>query len=185
MTLPRFDQIRPKIEQHIREVKDFPKKGINFRDIMPLFTNPQLVNELCVVIADHVRHTVGHVDSVAGLEARGFLFGPQVAIQLGVPFVPIRKKGKLPGATIEASYVKEYGEDRVEIQEGAIKNGDIVFLIDDLLATGGTLRAATDLVVKAGGKVGEAFVLIELAPLNGRSKLPDVNLTTLISYDSA
>ena len=113
---------------------------------MPLFTNPQLVNELCVVIADHVRHSVGHLDSVAGLEARGFLFGPQVAIQLGVPFVPIRKKGKLPGATIEAAYQKEYGEDIVEIQEGAIKQGDVVFLIDDLLATGGTLRVGFSLI---------------------------------------
>ncbi|CAI5438816.1 unnamed protein product [Caenorhabditis angaria] len=185
MTLPRFDQIRPKVEKHIREVKDFPKKGINFRDIMPLFGDPALVNELCVVIADHIRHTTGQIDSVAGLEARGFLFGPQVAIQLGVPFIPIRKQGKLPGSTINASYIKEYGEDRVEIQEGVIKNGDRVFLIDDLLATGGTLRAAADLVKKAGGQVAEAFVLIELSPLNGRSKLEDVNLTALISYDTA
>ncbi|CAB3408980.1 unnamed protein product [Caenorhabditis bovis] len=185
MTLPRFDEIRPKIEAHIREIKDFPKKGINFRDIMPLFTNPQLVNELCVVVADHIRHSVGQVDGIAGLEARGFLFGPQIAIQLGVPFVPIRKKGKLPGSTVQASYVKEYGEDIVEIQEGSVKKGQRVVIIDDLLATGGTLRAASDLIQKVGGIVAEAFVIIELAPLNGRAKIPDVKLTALISYNDA
>ncbi|CAD6196206.1 unnamed protein product [Caenorhabditis auriculariae] len=185
MTPRSFDQIRPLVAQHIREVRDFPKKGINFRDIMPLFADPVLVNELCIAIADHIRNSIGHIDAIAALEARGFLFGPQVAIHLGVRFVPIRKKGKLPGQTLQASYIKEYGEDIVEIQHDALKSGDKVFLIDDLLATGGTLRAAIDLIAKSGATVSQAFVLIKLAPLKGREKFPEVDLVSLISYDEA
>ncbi|EYC03728.1 hypothetical protein Y032_0092g2591 [Ancylostoma ceylanicum] len=116
-------ELGPEVDRHIRSILDFPKKGINFRqvgpnllwncalrDIMPLFANPSLVQDLCSAIAHHIRTDVGKVDAVAALEARGFLFGPTVAMSLGVPFVPIRKKGKLPGDCLQASYVKEYGE---------------------------------------------------------------------------
>ncbi|CAI4226534.1 unnamed protein product [Auanema sp. JU1783] len=175
-----FDNVRDEVAVHIRSIKDFPKAGINFRDVMPLFQQPKLVDKMCRVIADYCKGK--NIQAVAGLEARGFLFGPQVAILLDVPFVPIRKKGKLPGKCISASYVKEYGEDVVEIQEDAVKPGWRILLVDDLLATGGTLRAAIDLIKKAHCIVAEAFVLVELQSLKGREKVPEVDITTLIAY---
>ncbi|KAL6731228.1 hypothetical protein Aduo_002117 [Ancylostoma duodenale] len=184
-------ELGPEVDRHIRNILDFPKKGINFRDIMPLFANPSLVQDLCTAIAHHIRTDVGKVDAVAALEARGFLFGPTVAMMLGVPFVPIRKKGKLPGDCVQASYVKEYGEahfffnDVVEVQKDAMKPGWKVVIVDDLLATGGTLKAAVDVVQKAGAKVAEAFVLIELAPLRGRERIPGIPVTTLLGYNEA
>ncbi|KAK6017540.1 putative adenine phosphoribosyltransferase [Ostertagia ostertagi] len=115
----------------------------------------------------------------------GFLFGPVVAILLGVPFVPIRKQGKLPGECLQASYVKEYGEDVIEIQKDAISAGWKVVIIDDLLATGGTLKAAVDLIEKANATVSEAYMIIELAPLHGREKVPGTPVSALIVYNEA
>lgn len=179
-----LDKIRPEIEPHIRSIRDFPKKGINFRDIMPLFAQPKLVAQLCQAIADYAKTIEGGVQGIAGLEARGFLFGPQVAMLLDVPFVPIRKKGKLPGECVSASYVKEYGEDIVEVQKDAIVSGQRFLIIDDLLATGGTLRAAVDLISKAGGVPVEAFLLVELSSLEGRKKIPaSTRITSFIVYD--
>ncbi|GMR52975.1 hypothetical protein PMAYCL1PPCAC_23170, partial [Pristionchus mayeri] len=180
-----LDQLKPEIEAHIRSVHDFPKKGIDFRDIMPLMRQPKLVGRLCQAVADHIQSR-GGVQAVVGLEARGFLFGPQVAQILDVPFVPIRKAGKLPGECVAAAYAKEYGEDKIEVQKGAISPGDRVLIIDDLLATGGTLAASIDLITKVQGVVAEAFVIIELAGLCGRAKLPkDVHTHALIVYPGA
>nr|CDJ86744.1 Phosphoribosyltransferase domain containing protein [Haemonchus contortus] len=180
-----FDEVRAKVEPLIRSIMDFPKKGINFRDIMPLFAHPKIVDDLCKAIAQHIRTSVGEINAIAALEARGFLFGPIVAILLGVPFVPIRKKGKLPGECLQASYMKEYGEDIIEIQKDAISAGWKVVIIDDLLATGGTLKAAVDLVEKAKATVSEAFVVIELTPLRGREKVKGIPVSALILYDQA
>ncbi|ETN70773.1 putative adenine phosphoribosyltransferase [Necator americanus] len=152
---------------------------------MPLFANPSLVKDLCCAIAEHVRTDVGEINAIAALEARGFLFGPMIAVFLGVPFIPIRKKGKLPGDCIQASYEKEYGEDTVEVQKGAMSAGWKVVIVDDLLATGGTMKAAVEVVEKAGATVAEAFVLIELVPLRGRERISNVPVTALLSYQEA
>ncbi|KAJ1369695.1 hypothetical protein KIN20_031224 [Parelaphostrongylus tenuis] len=180
-----LNDVRAKVDQHIRSIRDFPKKGINFRDIMPLFSHPSVVEQLCCAIAEHLRTEVGAVDAIAALEARGFLFGPIIAIRLGIPFIPIRKKGKLPGECIQASYKKEYGEDVVEIQSGVVSRGWKVVILDDLLATGGTIKAAVDLITKAGATVKEVFVIIELTPLHGRDKIAEVPVTSLIRYNDA
>uniref|UniRef100_A0A0K0CZZ1 adenine phosphoribosyltransferase n=1 Tax=Angiostrongylus cantonensis TaxID=6313 RepID=A0A0K0CZZ1_ANGCA len=152
---------------------------------MPLFSHPTLVEQLCCAIADHLRIEVGEIDAIAALEARGFLFGPIVAIRLGIPFIPIRKKGKLPGDCIQASYVKEYGEDIIEIQSNVVSQGWRIVILDDLLATGGTIKAAVDVISKAGAIVKEVFVIIELTPLHGRDKIPEVPVFSLISYNEA
>uniref|UniRef100_A0AC34R0J1 Adenine phosphoribosyltransferase n=1 Tax=Panagrolaimus sp. JU765 TaxID=591449 RepID=A0AC34R0J1_9BILA len=171
--MSNFEEVRQRAKAAFRHFNDFPKPGICFWDIMPLFHDPKLVDDLCKAIANHLRsdHPDG-IDAITALEARGFMFGPQIAIDLGIPFVPIRKKGKLPGPTIQASYVKEYGVDTVEIQKDALKAGQKVVIIDDLLATGGTLNAAIQLMEKAGTKVVESFVIVELTELKGRQTLP-------------
>ncbi|VDK54681.1 unnamed protein product [Cylicostephanus goldi] len=156
---------------------------------MPLFANPKLIRELCSATAEHIRKDVGKVDAIVGLEARGFLFGPIVAMFLEVAFVPIRKQGKLPGQCLQASYAKEYGEARVidivEIQQDALKPGSKVVIIDDLLATGGTLKAAVDVVEKAHAQVAEAFVIIELVPLHGRERNSKIPVTSVLKYNEA
>ncbi|CAJ0579336.1 unnamed protein product, partial [Mesorhabditis spiculigera] len=167
-----LEELKPDVNSHIRAISDFPKPGINFRDVMPLMAQPSLMGELCAAIAEHYRK-LGGVDLIAGLEARGFLFGPQVAILLNVPFVPIRKKGKLPG------------EDIVEVQKGVVREGQRVAIVDDLLATGGTMKAAIELMRSTGATVVEAFVLIELTPLNGRAVISDVPVNALLSYNEA
>uniref|UniRef100_A0A183TYE1 Adenine phosphoribosyltransferase n=1 Tax=Toxocara canis TaxID=6265 RepID=A0A183TYE1_TOXCA len=153
------------------------------RDVMVLMRHPALLNELCHAVAEHARAEIPvAIDAVAGLEARGFLFGPQIAITLNVPFIPIRKKGKLPGKTISQSYSKEYGIDVMEVQEDAIRTGSKVLLVDDLLATGGTMNAAIALIEKAGGEVAETFALVELSYLSPRKSLPPhIPVYTLIS----
>ncbi|CAD5208490.1 unnamed protein product [Bursaphelenchus xylophilus] len=175
-----FSSIKAKILEVTQDYPDFPKKGIIFHDVLPIFNHPKIVQELCEKIAENYR---GKVDAVAGLEARGFLFGPQVAILLGVPFVPIRKKGKLPGELLRATYKKEYGEDVIEIQKNALPPHSKVLLIDDLLATGGTLKAAFDLLKSAQCDACEAFVLIELTGLKGREVLQGARVHSLVTYE--
>ncbi|VDK44806.1 unnamed protein product [Anisakis simplex] len=152
---------------------------------MVLMRYPALLDELCHAIAEHARAEIPvAIDAVAGLEARGFLFGPQIAIALNVPFVAIRKKGKLPGKTISQEYAKEYGTDLIEVQADAVPVGSKVLLVDDLLATGGTLTAAISLIEKAGGEVAEAFTLIELTYLSPRKALPShIPVYSLIPLD--
>uniref|UniRef100_A0A915BQF6 Adenine phosphoribosyltransferase n=1 Tax=Parascaris univalens TaxID=6257 RepID=A0A915BQF6_PARUN len=181
----QLQHLREEVRGQLRFFADFPKAGINFVDVMVLMRHPALLDELCHAIAEHARAEIPvAIDAIAGLEARGFLFGPQVAVALNVPFIPIRKKGKLPGKTITQSYSKEYGIDVMEVQEDAVQQGSKVLVVDDLLATGGTMNAAIALIEKAGGEVAEAFTLIELAYLSPRKALPQhIPIYSLISLD--
>lgn len=172
--------LRQKVMALVKEFPDFPTKGVLFRDLLPLFTNPRLLKSLCKFIADRYR---GHVDVVAGLEARGFLFGPIVALELDLPFLPIRKKGKLPGLVFSVDYVKEYGTDVIEIQQGILLPEQRVLLLDDLLATGGTLQGAEQLIKKAGAKVAAIFVIAELNVLGGRRLLTSP-VETFLSFST-
>jgi len=159
---------------------DWPKKGILFRDVMPLLADPKAfaasVDALC---ADY--RNAG-VEYVAAVEARGFIFGTAVARELGVGFVPIRKKGKLPFKTESVTYDLEYGTDTLEVQSDAIETGAKVLMVDDLLATGGTMAAACELIEKIGGEIVGISFLIELSDLAGRKKLSGYKFTTAISY---
>jgi adenine phosphoribosyltransferase len=175
MTKQRID-----LEEHIRSIPDWPKKGILFRDITPLLANPEAfsttVDALCAGFDN------AGVDYVAAVEARGFIFGAAVAQHLGVGFVPIRKKGKLPFKTESVTYELEYGTDTLEVHSDAVSKGAKVLMVDDLLATGGTMAAACKLIEKIGGKVLGIAFLIELSELAGREKLPGYKVNTVISY---
>jgi len=167
------------LERYIRDVKDFPKKGIVFKDITPLLANAAAMREtvlrLVAPFAD------ADIDIVAAVESRGFIFGAMAAHLLGAGFVPIRKPGKLPSKTITATYELEYGTDTIEMHADGINDGQKVLMIDDLLATGGTMGAACGVAEKAGGVVVGISFVIELCFLNGRDKLPGRNIHTLIA----
>ncbi|MFH1716377.1 MAG: adenine phosphoribosyltransferase [Planctomycetota bacterium] len=169
------------LRKYIRDIPDWPKKGILFRDITPLLADPDAfaaaVDALCADFAD-----MG-IEYVAAVEARGFIFGAVVAEKLGAGFVPIRKKGKLPWQTESITYDLEYGTDTLEIHRDAVRKQARVLMIDDLLATGGTMAAACRLVEKAGGRVAGIAFLIELVFLGGREKLADYEVTSIISYE--
>eukprot|EP00887_Chlorella_sp_A99_P005113 scaffold25.g5113.t1 len=145
--------------------------GIQFQDVTTILLNPEAFKHAVDMFTERYRER--GVDVVAGFEARGLIFGAPLAIALGVPFVPLRKPGKLPGQTLFADYVTEYSTDRIEMHHGAVGPGQRVVLVDDLIATGGTLVAGVELIKKAGGEVIEAACVIELPELKGRSKLPD------------
>jgi adenine phosphoribosyltransferase len=164
----------------IRDIPDFPKEGILFRDIMPLLQDPVTLRETIDRIAEY--GTGKHVDVVFGAEARGFILGAAVAYALGAGFVCARKPGKLPYKTIAAEYDLEYGTDRLEVHTDAIKPGQNVLVHDDLLATGGTARAKCELVERLGGKVVGIAFIIELVDLNGRDKLQAYDILSLIKY---
>ncbi|CAH0380881.1 unnamed protein product [Bemisia tabaci] len=155
----------------IQEYPDFPKQGILFRDLFSVFKNVEALQILQELIFDHTNSLSKSVDVVAALESRGFLIGPLIAIQLKVPFVPIRKPGKLPGNVQKVDFELEYGSDSFEVQIDSIKEGQGVLLVDDLLATGGSLEAASKLLTSKGAKVVENFVIMELCDLKGRSRL--------------
>jgi adenine phosphoribosyltransferase len=162
----------------IRDIPDFPKEGIIFKDITTLLNNKEKFRESVDLLASEFKDK--KVDIVLSVEARGFIFGAAVAYKLGAGLVPVRKKGKLPNKTLSVTYDLEYGTDTLEIHQDAFKKGDRVLIVDDLLATGGTTRAVADLVERMGGKiVGLAFV-IELTPLKGREKLKGYNIISLI-----
>ncbi|KAJ8658634.1 adenine phosphoribosyltransferase [Lichtheimia ornata] len=151
---------------------DFPKKGIVFKDLFPVFQDPTAVEALISNIVHHINSTYEQkIDAVVGLDARGFLLGPLVAMRLGAAFVPVRKQGKLPGECVSAVYEKEYGEDIFEMQKGSIKPGARVIIIDDLIATGGSAGAAGELVKKSEAITVEYVFVMELAFLNGTKKL--------------
>lgn len=164
----------------IRGVRDFPKKGIVFRDITPVLADAALLREAVDRLSEPFYDQ--RVEYVAGTEARGFILAPAVAIQLAAGFVPIRKKGKLPCATFEASYELEYGTDSLEMHRDAIRAGARVLMVDDLLATGGTMRACCDMVEAAGGTVVACAFLVELSFLGGRAKLAPHNVFSLVNY---
>jgi len=168
------------IREFIRDVADFPKPGILFKDITPLLQNPASLKE---AVAGLARATDARsFDLVCGIESRGFIFGTAVAHHLGKGFVPIRKPGKLPWKTESESYQLEYGTDRVEIHRDAVRPGQGVLMVDDLLATGGTMEAAVKLVRKLGGHPVACSFVIELAFLDGRKRLPNLPVHALVTY---
>ena len=164
----------------IRDVPDFPMRGILFRDVTPLLADPGGLAQVVDALAARYRDM--RIGAVAGIESRGFIFGAPLAVALGVGFVPIRKLGKLPADKISRSYALEYGTNSLEIHRDAVKPGDRVLLIDDLLATGGTARAAAELVEELGAEVVEAAFVIELAFLNGRAVLDGRAVHALMAY---
>lgn len=163
-----MSELIAKLEQTIENIPDFPKEGIQFKDITPVFLNPILYEE---VIAEFVKFSKGKVDAVCGIESRGYLFGIAIATALGVPFILIRKKGKLPPPVIGEKYDLEYGSSEIEMREGQLKKGQRVLIHDDLLATGGTTEAAAKLVQKQGAEVAQFSFLIGLKDLQGEEKL--------------
>lgn len=156
------------LEQTIENIPNFPKQGIQFKDITPIFLNPELYQS---VIDDLVEFSRGKIDVVCGIESRGYLFGIGVAMALKVPFILIRKKGKLPPPLVSMKYDLEYGSSEIEMREGQLKSGQRVLIHDDLLATGGTTEAAAKLIQKQGGIVTQFSFLIGLKQLNGEKKL--------------
>lgn len=168
------------LEKYIRAIEDFPKEGISFKDVTTLLKEGEVYKYAIKSIADKVRDL--NIDIIVGPEARGFIFGAPVAYELGVGFVPVRKPGKLPGDTARYEYQLEYGMDALEIHKDAIKPGARVAVIDDLLATGGTILSAIKLVEQLGGKVVHAGFLIELTFLNGRENLKDYEVSSIIRY---
>ncbi len=168
------------IRRLIRDVPDFPKPGILFKDITPLLADPAALAEVTDALAAPFRGQ--GVERVLGIESRGFIFGTPVARALGCGFAPIRKPGKLPWRTVTESYALEYGEDRIELHEDAVAPGQRVVVIDDLLATGGTLTAACKLVERLGGVVAGCGVVIELGFLDGRARLGGRPVTSLVRY---
>ncbi|KAK5853555.1 hypothetical protein PBY51_014697 [Eleginops maclovinus] len=170
------------VHKHIRAFPDFPKKGILFRDICPILKDPAALTAVTDLFEEHVRKNHPQVDLIVGLDARGFLFGPLLAQRLGVGFVLIRKIGKLPGSTVSVAYDLEYGKAEVEVQEDAVAPGQKVLLIDDLLATGGTLYAACELMKKQQADILGCMVVIELKELNGVDKLKPHKLFSLLQY---
>ncbi len=168
------------IRSLVRDVPDFPKPGIIFKDITPILQNAEALRMICDELASKFK--AEKIDQVVGIESRGFIFSPVIAYQLGAGFVPVRKKGKLPHACETVSYDLEYGQDHLQIHKDAIHKGQKVIIVDDLLATGGTAEAVVKLVEKLGGQVlGLAFV-IELEFLKGRTKFPKLPLHSLITY---
>lgn len=153
----------------IRTIPDYPKPGIMFRDVTTLLRDPEGFERAIIAMARPFRKS--HIDAVAGIEARGFILGGAIADRLGCGFVPIRKKGKLPWRTIGQEYTLEYGVDAIEIHEDAIKAGEQILLVDDLIATGGTAEAATKLIRRSGGHVAGATFVIDLPELGGMAKL--------------
>jgi len=168
------------LKKYIRSIPDWPKKGVLFRDITPLLADPGAL--AAAVDALITGFTQAEVEYVAAVEARGFIFGAAVAQKLGAGFVPIRKKGKLPYKTESVSYDLEYGTDTLEVHSDAVKDKAKVLMVDDLLATGGTMAAACKLIENIGGQIVGIAFLIELSELAGREKITDYKITTAISY---
>ena len=169
------------LKKLIREIPDYPKPGILFYDLTTLLKDKQGFHNLVDRLCDHYMDR--QVDVVVGVEARGFIFAPALAYRLGAGFVPVRKAKKLPAKTAKVSYQLEYGTDTLEIHEDAIRPGQSVLISDDLLATGGTAAATVKLVKALGGNVNGAAFAVELTFLNGRAKLPGIDVFTMIQYD--
>lgn len=174
-------QDRCGIDQYVRSIPDFPEAGIIFRDITSIIQSPEGLKKSIDGIVDSLKDV--EFDIVIGPESRGFIFGMPVAYTLGKGFVPVRKKGKLPCETIEKEYALEYGTAIIEMHKDAIKPGDKVVIIDDLVATGGTIEAITQMIESLGGEVVKIQFVMELAGLKGREKLQKYNVDSLLVYD--
>ncbi len=168
-------------KEKIAIISNFPKEGISFKDITPLIGDGKAFQELIDTMAKKLKEL--KVDYIAGPEARGFIFGVPLAYALGVGFIPIRKPGKLPQETVSITYDLEYGTDTLEIHKNAFKKGDRVALVDDLLATGGTISACAKLIELAGGEVASIDFMIELTELKGRDKLEGYHVESMVQYD--
>lgn len=169
------------LEEYIRTIPDFPSKGIMFRDITSAIQDKDGLK----LAVDEMQKLLEGVefDAIAGIESRGFIFGMPIAYNMGKPFIPIRKKGKLPCETIEVSYDLEYGSATIEMHKDAIKPGQKVVIVDDLIATGGTMEAAAKLIEEVGGEVVKMLFLIELPDLGGRKKLGKYDVLSVVSYE--
>lgn len=170
------------LAEYIRNVPDFPKKGIGFKDITTLLKNGEAFRLAIDELGNKFEKQ--KVDKIVGIESRGFIFGAVLAYNWQIGFVPVRKPGKLPAETLKQEYQLEYGTDSLEMHKDAISSGESILIVDDLLATGGTARATVQLVEKLGGIVQGIAFLIELSFLNGREKLKDCTVVSLIKYDS-
>ncbi|MCL6494714.1 MAG: adenine phosphoribosyltransferase [Ignavibacterium sp.] len=170
------------LKAHIRNIKDFPKQGIMFRDITTLLKNPEAMKYTGEKLLEFTKGL--KVDKVVGIESRGFIFGSILSDKLNAGFVPVRKPGKLPAEKERATYQLEYGTDTLEIHKDAIKPGDNVLIHDDLLATGGTMEAVCKMIERLGGNVVQISFIIELTFLNGREKLKNYDVKSIVQYDS-
>jgi adenine phosphoribosyltransferase len=175
-----FKTIETRLREAIVDYPDFPKPGVLFRDAMPVLLDSELRHDTIEVLCE--RYYPLGVTAVAGSESRGFLFGVLLADRLEVPFVPVRKPGKLPGDIVRQRYDLEYGSDELQIQQGVLNDRDRVVIVDDLLATGGTAEAASELVEQTGAEVVENAFVIELVDLNGRKKLGERAVYSLVKY---
>ncbi len=173
-----------RVKEKIRSIPDFPKPGILFRDLMPVFHDPILVSEMLLYYEREVKPW--KPEAIVAIESRGFLLGVPLSLHLRIPFIPVRKQGKLPGYILRKTYTLEYGNATIEIQKDAIKKGQRVIVHDDLLATGGTALAAAELVEEAGGKVVGFLFIVELLPLKGRevlaSRFPNAPVISLVQF---
>jgi adenine phosphoribosyltransferase len=169
------------LNNYIRRVPHYPKKGIMFYDISGLLLNPKVFGYIIDRMVEIYSNR--HIDAVAGAEARGFLFAAPFAYKMGIPFIPIRKAGKLPGITLKASYTLEYGKGEIEVHKDDIPQGKNVLIVDDLLATGGTLRSAADIFEQGGATISEIFSVIGLTFLPYKERLAGYTITTLINYE--
>jgi adenine phosphoribosyltransferase len=169
------------LEERIRDIPDFPKPGIVFKDITPLLADQRAFTTVVDTIVD--RFVAMDINRVVGIEARGFIIAAPVAYRLGAGFVPVRKQGKLPWYTLGVDYELEYGAERLEMHSDAVASGDRVLVVDDVLATGGTAKATCDLVRDLGASITGVAVVIELAFLAGRERLGDTELFSILTYD--
>lgn len=168
------------LKKYIRDVPDFPKPGIVFKDITPMLQSPEALTRVINILAEHYEGE--KIDKILGIESRGFIFGAPLSVKMGVGFVPVRKHGKLPWTKISQEYVLEYGTDRLEMHADALNPGDRVLIIDDLLATGGTVGAVCSLVEKQKAQVASVAFIVELAFLKGREKIAGRDIFSLIQY---
>lgn len=169
------------LKETIRSIVDWPIKGVIFRDLTTLMQDPDAFRESCDVLYD--RYKDQSIDKIVGIDARGFVFGAVLAYKLGIGFVPVRKKGKLPHKTIQESYSLEYGEDTLEIHEDAMATGEKVVIVDDLIATGGTVGATVKLVEKLGVDLVECAFIVELPDLNGRQKIAGCKVFSITQFE--
>ncbi len=169
------------LKETIRSIPDWPIKGVIFRDLTTLMQDPLAFKESCDVLYE--RYKDMDIDKIVGIDARGFVFGAVLAYKLGIGFVPVRKKGKLPWKTIQETYSLEYGEDTLEIHEDAVNSGEKVIIVDDLIATGGTVGATVKLVKKLGAQIIECAFIVELPELKGRDQIQDCKVFVITQFE--